>query len=130
MILLDTHALIWLLSDTNRLSAKAKAEIEEARGRAEAMAVVDITLLELASLFRRGRMQLGMTFKELLDIVEARFQILPISGKASARTLELPSDYPKDPADRIIGATAWVEGIPLVTADERIRKAKAFATIW
>ena len=42
----------------------------------------------------------------------------------------LPSAYPKDPADRIIGATALVEGISLVTADEDIRKSKALRTIW
>jgi len=42
----------------------------------------------------------------------------------------LPAGYPKDPADRIIGATALVEGIPLITADREIRKSRALATIW
>jgi len=44
--------------------------------------------------------------------------------------LELPSSFPKDPADRLIAATAMVEGAPLVTADEQIRQAKVVQTIW
>jgi hypothetical protein len=39
-------------------------------------------------------------------------------------------DYPKDPADRIIGATALVEGLFLLTADRGIRRSKAVRTIW
>ena len=49
--------------------------------------------------------------------------MLPIRGRAYARELGLPADYPKDPADRIIGATALVEGMSLLTADREIRKA-------
>ena len=47
-----------------------------------------------------------------------------------ARTLTLPASYPKDPADRVIGATALVEGMVLVTADTAIRRAKVVRTIW
>jgi PIN domain nuclease of toxin-antitoxin system len=42
----------------------------------------------------------------------------------------MPTSYPKDPADRIIGATALVGDIPLLTADRAIRNAKAVPTIW
>jgi PIN domain nuclease of toxin-antitoxin system len=42
----------------------------------------------------------------------------------------LPASYPEDPADRIIGATALVEGLPLLTADREIRRSKAVQTIW
>ena len=42
----------------------------------------------------------------------------------------LPAVYPKDPADRIIGATALVEGLPLLTADRAIRGSKTVETIW
>jgi PIN domain nuclease of toxin-antitoxin system len=42
----------------------------------------------------------------------------------------MPSAYPRDPADRIIGATAIAEGMPLVTADKQIRQAKVVQTIW
>jgi len=42
----------------------------------------------------------------------------------------MPISYPCDPMDRIIGATAIVEGLPLVTADTHIQASKAVATIW
>jgi PIN domain nuclease of toxin-antitoxin system len=57
----------------------------------------------------------------IVDEVEARFIVLPISGRACVRALALPATYPKDPADRIIGATAIVEGMSLLTVDYEIR---------
>jgi PIN domain nuclease of toxin-antitoxin system len=44
--------------------------------------------------------------------------------------MSLPPSYPNDPADRIIGATALVEGLPLLTADREIRRSKSVQTIW
>ena len=64
------------------------------------------------------------------DSSEARFVVLPISGRACVRALELPAAYPKDPADRIIGGTALVEGLSLLTADRAIRRSRALRTIW
>jgi len=62
--------------------------------------------------------------------VEAQFVVLPISARACARSLTLPASYPKDPADRVIGATALVEGMALVTADAETRRARAVRTVW
>ena len=56
--------------------------------------------------------------------------VLPISGRACARAVMLPAKYPRDPADRVIGATALVEGVPLITADREIRNSRALQTIW
>ena len=50
-----------------------------------------------------------------LQEVESRFVVLPITGRVCAR-IGLPPSYPKDPADRIIGATALVEGLSLLPA--------------
>jgi predicted nucleic acid-binding protein len=52
------------------------------------------------------------------------------AGRVCVRAMELAAAYPKDPADRIIGATALAEGIPLVTADSHIRSAKTLRTVW
>ena len=65
-----------------------------------------------------------------LQEVESRFVVLPITGRVCARAIGLPPSYPKDPADRIIGATALVEGLSLLTADREIRKSKILRTIW
>ncbi len=62
--------------------------------------------------------------------VERRFIVLPITGDIALQAFDLPASYPKDPADRIIGATALIEDIPLLTADREIRKSRAVPTIW
>jgi predicted nucleic acid-binding protein len=53
-----------------------------------------------------------------------------LSGGASVRALGLPAAYPTDPADRVIGGTALVEGLVLLTADRAIRRSRALHTIW
>jgi len=130
VILLDTHVVLWLTADPARLSPRAKKTIEAARKNAESLAISDITLLELTTLARKGRIQLTISLESLLQEMEARFVVLPISSRACARTLQLPASYPRDHADRLIGATALVEGVSLVTADNEIRLSRALATIW
>jgi PIN domain nuclease of toxin-antitoxin system len=130
VILLDTHIVAWLAFDPTQLSAKARTAIDQARGTGEGLAISDITLLELATLTSKGRLHLDLSLESFLREVEARFIVLPISGRACVRALGLPADYPRDPADRIIGATALVEGLSLVTADRKIRRSRALRTIW
>jgi PIN domain nuclease of toxin-antitoxin system len=130
VILLDTHVVLWLTTDPAKLSSKAKSAIEDARKNGDGLAISDITLLELATLAGKGRIRLRISLESFLREVEARFVVLPISGRACARAMGLPAAYPKDPADRIIGATALVEGLSLLTADRQIRRSKALQTIW
>lgn len=130
MILVDTQVVLWLAFDQSRVSGKARAAIDHAREDADALAICDISLLEIATLASKGRIQLNTTVDTFLREVEARFTVLPITGRACARTVALPATYPKDPADRIIGATAMVEGLTLLTADNEIRKSKVVKTIW
>jgi PIN domain nuclease of toxin-antitoxin system len=130
VILVDTHVVVWLALDQTHLSKNARAAIDDARRDGEGLAISDITLLELAELLSKGRIRLDISLESFLQEVEARFVILPISGRACVRALGLPATYPKDPADRIIGATALVEGLSLLTADRAIRRSRALHTIW
>jgi PIN domain nuclease of toxin-antitoxin system len=130
VILVDTHVVLWLTSDPAKLSGKARTAIEEARRSGKGTAVCDITLLELMTLASKGRIQLGISLESFLQEVEARFVVFPITGRACARAMTFPTTYPKDPADRIIGATALVEGLSLITADREIRRSKVVRTIW
>ena len=130
MILVDTHVVVWLAFDQARLSKKARTAIDDARENGDGLAISDITLLELATLSSKGRIRLDISLESFLREIEARFVVLPISGRACVRAFELPAAYPKDPADRIIGATALVEGLALLTADREIRRSRALHTIW
>lgn len=130
MILVDTHVVVWLAFDQDQISRKARAAIDNARRSDDGLAVSDITLLELATLASKGRIQLDISLESFLQEVEARFVVLPISGRACVRAIGLPAAYPKDLADRIIGATALVEGLSLLTADREIRRSNALRTIW
>lgn len=130
VILVDTHVVVWLAFEPERLSKRARGSIDEARRSSEGLAICDITLLELTALARKGRVALEISLESFLQEVEARFVVLPITGRACVRALGLPASYPKDPADRVIGATALVEGLALVTADRAIRRSRAVKTIW
>jgi len=130
VILVDTHVVVWLVLDAERVSAKARSAISEARKSANGLAISGIGLLELATLASKGRIQLNTSLESFLQEIESRFIVLPISGRVCARAMALPATYPKDPADRIIGATALVEGLSLVTADREIRRSRALQTIW
>ncbi|MBZ5651507.1 MAG: type II toxin-antitoxin system VapC family toxin [Acidobacteriia bacterium] len=130
MILVDTHVVLWLALEPARISRKACAVIEENRHSGEGLAISDMTLLEIAVIESKRRIQLSASLETFLLEVESRFVVLPISGRICVRAMGFPASYPKDPADRIIGATALVEGISLVTADEDIRKSKAVRTVW
>lgn len=130
MILVDTHVVVWLAFDQDQISRKARTAIDDARRNADGLAISDITLMELATLASKGRVRLDISLESFLQEVETRFVVLPITGRASARAIGLPASYPRDPADRIIGATALVEGLSLLTADRDIRRSRALRTIW
>jgi len=130
VILVDTHVVVWLAFDQAQLSKNARTAINHARQNGEGLAISDITLLELATLSTKGRIRLDISLESFLREVEARFIVLPISGRACVRAVNLPAAYPKDPADRIIGATALVDGLPLLTADRAIRRSRGLHTIW
>ncbi len=130
MILLDTHVVIWLAQDYQRISPAAQKAIGKAREKDRGLAVSGITLVEIVRLSSRGRIHLTPSVEAVIAEVEHRFIVLPITGSIALQAFELPAGYPNDPADRIIGATALVEDLPLVTADREIRISRALPTIW
>ena len=130
MILLDTHVVIWLAHEHHRISSRAHAAIQEARKKARGLAIASVTLLEIARLSNHGRIHLTPDLETLLSDVELRFTTLPITANIAGQAFELPESYPIDPVDRVIGATALIEDIPLITADREIRKSGAVPTIW
>lgn len=130
MFVLDTHVAVWVISQSSRLSSKARHALDDARKQARGLFVSDVTFYEIASMVSRKRLETDVSLESLLEDVETRFSVLPVTRHIAARSVQFPSSYPKDPLDRIIGATALVEGLPLITADEAIQKSNAVRTIW
>lgn len=130
MILLDTNVVLWLAFDPDKISSSANDAIHQARQKDEGLAISSITLLELATLSSKNRFRFSLGLASFLQHVEEHFLVLPITARACACIPGLPALYPKDPADRIIGATALTEGMALVTADREIRRSRALRTIW
>ena len=130
VVLLDTHVVVWILGDPARVSKRAKQAIDDARKQGTSIFISDITLFEVASLISRNRLQLQVSLESFLEEVESRFTLLPINRHIAARSVQSPNTYPRDPMDWIIGATALIEGLPLISADEHLRRAKAVKTIW
>jgi PIN domain nuclease of toxin-antitoxin system len=129
MILLDTHALLWMASDPDRLSKRAREAIRESRQSSE-IAIATITLWELAWLAQNGRIVVPGSVESFVRETIARVVLRPETPEIAALAVRLPERFPRDPSDRLIAATAMIEGAALVTADTRIRQSKVLNTVW
>ncbi len=118
MILLDTHVLVWSVSDESKLGERTRAVIDGAWSRNE-VAVSAITFWEVALLQNKGRLDLQEDIDSWrTSLLDDGLHELPVDGQIGIQSVEL-NDLHGDPADRIIVATA-LNGHQLVTADSRI----------
>jgi len=131
VIVLDTHALVWWLSDPVKLTAAAKKAIQTAAADKEVL-VSTASILEIATLVRRQRLELALSFDEWLDAVRQlpELQMMPITTEIAARAGSFDAAVHGDPVDRLIIATALASKAKLVTADKNIRASKIVATVW
>ena len=122
MILLDTHIFIWLLIAPENLSPKAKKAILAAR-KSGPLALSAISRWEIAWPTENKRIEIDVSVDSFVRKCASYVQVLPITQEIAVRSVQFPKSYPSDPQDRIIGATALVEGIRLLTHDKRIMKS-------
>ena len=119
MILLDTHAALWLLKDDPALGKQSCRAALAARD-ANALAISAMSFWEAALLVAKGRLKLGISpaglRRQLLGtgVVE-----LPVSGDIAVLSVELQNLH-GDPADRLIAATAIAHDATLMTADKQL----------
>jgi PIN domain nuclease of toxin-antitoxin system len=130
MILLDTHVVVWVSGFPDRLSPAAVNAIGTARSSGEKIAISCISLYEVAWGVMRGRIEISDPLPDYFEQLESKFLVQPLTGPIAIAAADFPASLSGDPFDRIIAATALTEGIPLVTADERIRRSGVVNTIW
>ena len=128
--LLDTHILIWWLNGSKRLSA-AQQEVVASASAESPLMVSDISLWEVATLHSLGRIQLTIPLRAWLDkaVAPPLVRRLGISPAIAAELATLPDSLQRDPADRILVATARVLGATLLTQDRRIVDAALVNTL-
>jgi PIN domain nuclease of toxin-antitoxin system len=125
--LLDTHAVLWIAEASPRLSPKVRTLAGKCA--AEDFGIAAISLLEIARKARTGEIDLSPDPASWLEDLDHRFRILPLTPRIAWRSVEL--DWPhKDPADRLICATALEHKLPLVTHDQEITRWGGVPVVW
>lgn len=131
MMLADSHALVWWLSPSPLLSKRARRALDTAvrEGPVHASA---LSILEIATAVRRGRLDLGIPVEEWLHDLRTLpyVRIEPVSAEIACLAGSFASSVHGDPVDRVILATARILGLKLVTSDERLRRSQEVETVW
>ena len=131
MIVVDTHVLVWWLAHPSDLSPRAKRALAAGTepGRVVASA---ISIFEITTLVRRGRLQLGVAIDQWLNAMRSlpELRIEPVSDEIAQVAGSFAAPMHGDPADRVIAATALRLAARLVTADERLRAFPGVRTVW
>ena len=132
MIALDTHALLWWVSSPERIPAKARRLLESSVAEKRPVAVSSITLWEIAMLVDRSRLELTVPVDVWIARVEDLpwLSFVPVDNRIAVRAVNLEAFPHRDPADRMIVATALGLNATLVTADTRLRRYRALRTVW
>lgn len=132
MIVLDTHVLVWWVDgETKKLSRKARQALEQ-HGKRNELLVCSVSVFEITTLERRGRLRFKTSASEWLSQVRRlpEYRIEPLTDDAAERAGQFGDTFPGDPADRLIAATALLREVPLVTHDERLRGIDHLKIIW
>ncbi len=116
-VLLDTHVVHWWSAEPRRVSSAAREKLNQA----DELAVAAISWFELAWLARNERILLNVPIRSWLHGLAAQVRTIGITPAIADTAVALPSSFPRDPADRLIYATAVENDLPLVTKDRAIR---------
>lgn len=128
--LLDTHVLVWWVNGDRQLSRAQSRELAGADA-SDPLLLSDISLWEIATLHELGRIELRLPIREWLERAAAPPLVrrIGISPAIAAEVASLPPEFHRDPADRIIVATARVLGADVLTSDGRIADSGVVPTV-
>ncbi len=122
MIILDTHIWLWWAGENSQLTEEYEKAIRSIQN--EVIGISSISCWEIALLVANGNLALTEPVLRWLDTALSRPNtiLLPLSPRIAVESNNLPGDFHKDPADRIIVSTARIYDCPLVTYDSKILK--------
>lgn len=125
-MLIDTHILLWLLSDSEELSDKARKELKSGKE----IFVSIVSFWEIAIKKSIGKLKLSYSMSDIEEKCNKyKISILPIRPEHLDLLEELPFVH-NDPFDRLIIAQALKEGMPIITKDSIIPRYEGIETIW
>lgn len=119
MLLLDTHALVWLSEGSDKIGSESIQLIDKALKLNE-LFVSSISFWEVTMLSEKGRIELFISIDAWRsELINNGLQEVTLSGDIAIKSALLDS-FHGDLADRIIVATALNSGMTLCTADKKI----------
>ncbi len=123
MILLDTHVWLWWLLEEGDLDESERAILDEQALSGE-IVISAATIWEAELLYRQGELDLLPDLETWIRRATDNqiCKVLPIDEEVILAQQRLPENFPDDPADRIIVATALLKDIPLATKDEDLQE--------
>ena len=126
----DTHVLIFWQDAPKRLSIKAKHTLEKALAN-KSLACSDISFWEISMLFKTNRLRNDVSAEQYMNdiILTMSLTVLPITPEIAALSQQNIFIH-KDPADRLIAATAIANKGPLISADSKLQNIEALDIIW
>ena len=125
--LLDTHAFLWMVTDDERLSRRARKVIADGNNELF-LSAASAWELVLKAQARKLELDGGAAVFLREELGRNAISLLPIGLPHVLQLAELPPLH-RDPFDRLLIAQAQVEGLPVLTADRTIKKY-AVQTIW
>ena len=131
VVVADTHAAVWYLSNSSRLSSAAAKALDDASVAGDAILIPSISLVELTYLVEKGRVP-AEARKRLVDALAepgGPYELAPLDGNVAAAVELIDRSVVPDMPDRIIAATALSSRAALVSRDGKIR-ASQIQTIW
>ena len=131
MIILDTNAFIWWLSEHEKLSKPAQEAID-LEIKKKPLLISSISIWEISLLVDKKRLSVGHQLDEWMSGLREleQLEFVPVDNSIAYQSTCLPGIFHSDPADRIIVATARSLGATLITSDKLIRQYKHVKTIW
>lgn len=128
-VLLDTCCLIWAASDPEKLTPRVSDTL---RANDTTVWVSVISCAELACLADRERIVLDRHWRRWFrDVIAMNaWQVADIDLQVMEEAYSLPGEYHRDPADRIIAATARIKHLTILTADQKILSYPHVETMW